>query len=157
MKMKMIMDTTQKTECSYNNPWIFEGTPFTSEMINGHFGFVYMITNLTNGKKYIGRKYFFNIRKKPGKRKRVRTESNWKEYYGSSDILNEDIDDLGKDNFRRIILSLHKTKGDVNYSEVKEQFCNNVLEDSTFYNSNINGKWHRPPEHIVEARKTAWN
>lgn len=147
---------TQKMECDYNNPWIFEGTVFTSEMINGHFGFVYMITNLMDAKKYIGRKYFYNIRKQKGKTKRVRKESNWKDYYGSSDLLSDDVETFGKENFRRIILSLHKTRGDVNYSEVKEQFCNNVLEDSTFYNHNINGKWHRPPSHIVEARKIAW-
>lgn len=142
---------------TYDNPWVFEGLTFESEDIGDHFGFVYMITNLTNGRKYIGRKYFYTIRKQAGKSRRVRKESNWKDYYGSSDELKADIEVIGERYFKRIIISLHKTKGDVNYSEVKEQFINNVLEDDTFYNSNINGKWHRPPDHIVEARKVAWH
>ena len=79
------------------------------------------------------------------------------DYYGSSNELNEDIQKSEKKFFKRQIISLHKTKGDVNYNEVKEQFLNNVLEDSTFYNSNINGKWHTPPDHIIQARKVAWN
>lgn len=147
---------TLKMIDEYDNPWTFEGRTFLPEDIGEYFGFVYMITNLTNGRKYIGRKYFYTIRKQSGKSRRVRKESNWKEYYGSSDELKEDIEVIGERYFKRTILSLHKTKGDVNYSEVKEQFINNVLEDDTFYNSNINGKWHSPPEHIVEARKVAW-
>tara|TARA_R100000426_G_scaffold74680_1_gene52373 strand:+ start:39 stop:470 length:432 start_codon:yes stop_codon:yes gene_type:complete len=140
----------------YENPWTFEGTPFTDNDIGDFFGFVYMITNLTDMRKYIGRKYFYTIRKQKGKTRRVRKISDWKDYYGSSDELKEDIEKIGKNNFKRMILSLHKTKGDVNYNEVKEQFLNNVLEDDTFYNNNINGKWHRVPQHIMEARRIAW-
>lgn len=142
---------------SYDNPWTFEGQVFESEDIGPHFGFVYLIFNRVNGRKYIGRKYFYNIRKQPGKSRRVRKESDWKDYYGSSDELKKDVEELGKENFRRIITSLHKTKGDVNYTEVKEQFLNNVLEDDSFYNENINGKWHSPPQHIVEGRKVAFD
>lgn len=142
---------------TYENPWTFEGSVFTDNDIGEFFGFVYMITNLNDGRKYIGRKYFYTIRKQAGKSRRVRKLSDWKDYYGSSDELKEDIEKLGKNSFKRIIISLHKTKGDVNYNEVKEQFLNNVLEDDSFYNSNINGKWHRPPDHIVEARKVAWH
>ena len=141
----------------YDNPWTFEGTVFLEEHIGEYFGFVYMITNLNTMRKYIGRKYFYTIRKQKGKTKRVRKMSDWMDYYGSSDILNEDISNSEKKWFKRQIISLHKTKGDVNYNEVKEQFLNNVLEDSTFYNSNINGKWHTPPDHIIQARKVAWD
>jgi hypothetical protein len=141
----------------YDNPWTFEGTVFLEEHIGEYFGFVYMITNLNTMRKYIGRKYFYTIRKQKGKTKRVRKMSDWMDYYGSSDVLNEDIGNSEKKWFKRQIISLHKTKGDVNYNEVKEQFLNNVLEDSTFYNSNINGKWHTPPDHIIQARKVAWD
>ena len=141
----------------YDNPWTFEGSVFTEEHIGENFGFVYMITNLNTMRKYIGRKYFYTIRKQKGKSRRVRKMSDWMDYYGSSDELNEDIQHSEKKFFKRQIISLHKTKGDVNYNEVKEQFLNNVLEDSTFYNSNINGKWHTPPDHIIQARKVAWN
>ena len=141
----------------YDNPWTFEGSVFTEEHIGEYFGFVYMITNLNTMRKYIGRKYFYTIRKQKGKSRRVRKMSDWMDYYGSSDELNEDIQQSEKKFFKRQIISLHKTKGDVNYNEVKEQFLNNVLEDSTFYNSNINGKWHTPPDHIIQSRKVAWN
>lgn len=141
----------------YDNPWTFEGTVFLEEHIGEYFGFVYMITNLNTMRKYIGRKYFYTIRKQKGKTRRVRKMSDWMDYYGSSDVLNEDIGSSEKKWFKRQIISLHKTKGDVNYNEVKEQFLNNVLEDSTFYNNNINGKWHTPPDHIIQARKVAWD
>ena len=141
----------------YDNPWTFEGTVFLEEHIGEYFGFVYMITNLNTMRKYIGRKYFYTIRKQKGKTRRVRKMSDWMNYYGSSDVLNEDIGSSEKKWFKRQIISLHKTKGDVNYNEVKEQFLNNVLEDSTFYNNNINGKWHTPPDHIIQARKVAWD
>ena len=76
---------------SYENPWHFEGKPFLSENINDNFGFVYLITNLTNGRKYIGRKYFWSFRKPPGKKRKVKQESDWKRYYGSCPELKEDI------------------------------------------------------------------
>ena len=137
----------------YDNPWTFEGTPFETEDINGFFGFVYIITSLIDGKKYIGRKYFYSHRKKKGAKRRQKSESDWKEYYGSSEDLKEQIEIHGKENFRREIISLHSTKGRVNYEEVREQFLHGVLEDETYINGNINGKWHRAPEHIREKSK----
>ena len=50
-------------EIDYENPWIYEGRPFTSDDIGDYYGFVYRITNTTNGKTYIGRKYFVQKRK----------------------------------------------------------------------------------------------
>ena len=75
----------------YDNPWTFEGKVFETEDINGFFGFVYVITSLIDGKKYIGRKYFYSFRKKKGSKRRQKSESDWKEYYGSSDELKEEI------------------------------------------------------------------
>jgi hypothetical protein len=140
---------------SYDNPWMFNGKPFTSEDINKWVGFVYLITNKLTGKKYIGRKYFHSIRKVSKKKKRQRKESDWQTYYGSSDELKVDVDKYGEENFLREILSLHTTRGDCNFEEVKQQFRHNILEDriGSWYNSNINGKWHRKPLHILEARE----
>jgi len=138
---------------SYENPWIFDEVIFDSEDINKYVGFVYCIVNLIDGRKYIGRKYFHSIRKVKGKSRRQKKESDWKDYYGSSKELLTDVEKHGIINFKRIMLSLHTTRGDVNYEEVKQQFLNNVLESDKYYNDNINGKWMRKPQHIVEGRK----
>ena len=134
-------------EGHYENPWTYQGTTFTSDDINDFFGFVYRITNLQDGRQYIGRKYFTQRRKpRSGKgKRRVTTESDWKKYYGSSAELKADVKTLGKSNFKREILSLHTRLGDVNYEETKQLFLNNVLtealDDGTaaYYNSNILG------------------
>lgn len=133
----------------YENPWEYHGTNFDGGCIGDYFGFVYRITNLTNGKKYIGRKYFWSLRKPRSGGRRVRSESNWKRYYGSSDELNDERKELGNSAFKREILSLHKTKGQVNFEETKQLFVNNVLSESlndgtpAFYNSNILGRYYR--------------
>ena len=134
---------------SYENPWYFEGTPFLSENINDNFGFVYLITNTQSGKRYIGRKYFWSFRKPPGKKRKVKQESDWKKYYGSCPELKEDIKKYGKETFSRVILSLHTTKGLCNFEETKQLFLNNVLSEAldngepAYYNSNILGRYMR--------------
>jgi hypothetical protein len=139
-------------EVDYENPWTFNDKPFTSEDIKTFVGFVYMIECLSDGKKYIGRKYFHSVRKVAGKARRVRKESDWKKYYGSSKELKELVKQHGEQNFKRIIISLHTTAGDCNYTEVKLQFKMDVLEREDYLNDNINGKWHRKPSHIIEGR-----
>jgi len=116
------------------------------------FGFVYMIENIITGRKYIGRKYFYSRRKTKGKSRRVKSESNWKSYYGSNEVLKEMVKHYGGQHFRRVILSLHITEGDCNYEEVRLQFHHNVLETDLFLNENINGKWHHKPQHIIDGR-----
>jgi len=133
----------------YENPWIYEGEPFTTEHIGDQFGFVYRITNLQSGREYIGRKYFWSKRKPRGGKRRVTSESDWKKYYGSSEELKGDRKLLGNECFKREILSLHTTPGRTNYAETKELFLNNVLqeilEDGTpkYYNSNILGRYYK--------------
>jgi len=139
--------------CDYENPWLFNGKVFTTEDIKGAEGFVYLITNINTCRRYIGRKYFWEIRRKrKSDKKRTRTESNWKEYYGSSPELTEDVLKEGKHNFKREILSVHKTRGDCNYEEVKQQFFHNVLETEGWYNGSI-GNWKTKPTHIIEGRR----
>ena len=134
-------------EGHYENPWTYQGTTFTSGDINDFFGYVYCITNLQSGKKYIGRKYFTQRRKPRGGKRRITSESDWKKYYGSSPELKADVKDFGKLNFKREIISLHKTLGKVNYEETRQLFLNNVLTESldngtpAYYNSNILGRY----------------
>lgn len=134
---------------SYENSWKYNGKEFNSDDIGDYFGFVYLISNIINGRKYIGRKYFWSYRTPPGKKRRVKQESDWKKYYGSCPELKEDVKKYGKENFSREILSLHKTKGKTNYEETRQLFANGVLTEQlengipTFYNSNILGRYYR--------------
>ena len=146
------METTTETsvgEDAYANPWTYEGSAFTSADINDFIGFVYSITNLQTGKQYIGRKYFYSKRKPRGGKRRVTSESDWKQYYGSSDELKADRKIFGSDIFKREILSLHETLGKVNFEETRQLFLNNVLTESltdgtpAYYNSNILGRYYR--------------
>ena len=133
----------------YENPWLYEGKPFTSDDIGEFFGFVYRITNLQSGKRYIGRKYFQQKRKPRGGKRRVTSESDWKKYYGSSNELSADRKLLGNAAFKREILSLHTRLGDVNFEETKQLFLHNVLTETLdgktplYYNSNILGRYMR--------------
>ena len=133
----------------YENPWLYQGTAFTSDDIDGQFGFVYRITNIQTGKQYIGRKYFVQKRKPKGGKRRVTSESDWKKYYGSSPELKADISTYGKENFSREILSLHSTLGRTNYEETRQLFLHNVLTEKltddtpAYYNSNILGRYYR--------------
>ena len=134
---------------SYENPWVHDRRTFDSDDIGEYFGFVYLITNQSNKRQYIGRKYFWSFRKPPGKKRKVKQESDWKRYYGSCPELKEDIKKYGKEIFSREILSLHVSKGDCNYEETKQLFLNNVLKESldngvpAYYNSNILGRYMR--------------
>ena len=145
----MTKTTTTETQTDYENPWIFNGHPFLSEDIDDYFGFVYCITNLCSGKRYIGRKYFYQHRKPRGKSRRVKSESDWKRYYGSSKELADDVATQGKISFKRDIISLHKSKGLTNFEETRQLFLNNVLTEAmsdgtpAFYNSNILGRYMR--------------
>ena len=134
---------------SYENPWIYLERTFDSDSIGDYFGFVYLITNKSNQRQYIGRKYFWSFRKPPGKKRKVKQESDWKKYYGSCPELKEDIKKYGKEIFSREILSLHTTKGTCNFEETKQLFLNNVLSEAlddgspAYYNSNILGRYMR--------------
>jgi hypothetical protein len=124
------------------NDWTLDGKRFTSDDVGEFYGFIYRITNLTNGHDYIGRKYFKTIRKlKPlmgFKRKRkVTKETDWQEYWGSSKRLLEDIEKLGKENFKREIICLCESRGDTNYMEAKIQFDEEVLLNPENYNGII--------------------
>ena len=127
---------------SYNNPWTYLGKPFESEDINEYYGFIYRITNTVNGHDYVGRKYFKTIKKRPplkGKKNKRRetVETDWKDYWGSSARLVEDLTKLGKDKFTREIIHLCKSRGETNYMEAYYQFKEGVLLKENNYNGII--------------------
>lgn len=127
--------------------WLWKGEPFTSEQIGENFGFVYLLTDTANGRKYLGKKFFW----KPGKRmvkvktgpragksrpQRITKDSDWRTYFGSNPtIMRLAAED--PERFKREILVLCKGRGELAYVEAKLQFENNVLFDDTFYNEVI--------------------
>jgi hypothetical protein len=128
----------------YDNPWIYLDEPFTSEDIGDNIGFVYLLTD-PNGKKYVGKKLFVSKRKLPplkgkSRRRTVVKESDWKTYYGS----NEEVQLLAESKiiFKREILHLCKTKGELSYMELKEQIEREVLLRSDYFNGIIQVKIH---------------
>ncbi len=122
--------------------WTYQDK-IVEEISEEYIGFVYLITNLTNGKKYIGKKLAkFKVTKKPlkGKKNKRRStkESDWRTYWGSSDKLNADVEHLGPENFTREILFYCTSRGELSYLEAKEQFDRKVLETEEYYNGIIN-------------------
>ena len=117
--------------------WQYNSKDFTEDLIGDNYGFVYQITNLTNGRKYIGKKFFYSAKTKQvkGKKKRIKVSSDWQTYYGSSAELSKDVLSLGHDKFKREILHLCLSKGDCGYLEAKEQFVRGALESNDYYNT----------------------
>lgn len=127
-------------------PWYYKDKP-VDELPEGTVGFVYLITNLTNNRKYIGKKLASFRKTKPplkGRKNKRRStvESDWRTYYGSSDELNADVDKLGTDNFKREILFYCTSKSQLSYVEAREQFNHKVLESDEYYNGHIRVRVH---------------
>lgn len=123
--------------------WTYNGDLFTEENVDNHVGFVYLITNMTNGKKYVGKKLFTKSKtyQKNKKKKRKRVSSDWQDYTGSNEQLNEDIQH--KNVIKKEILHLCRSKGECSYLEAKEQFEREVLLRDDYYNSIINCRINR--------------
>lgn len=130
------------TICFMTTNWTYRGEEVTFDDIKSYQGFVYIIENTLTGKKYIGKKFIYSLRKVKGKSKRQRSVSDWEKYYGSNEVLKEDVKINGPHFWRREILHLCKTRGETNYREVEEQFLRRVLWDDSYLNDNINGKWY---------------
>lgn len=124
-----------------------------SELPDDCIGFVYLITNLTNDRKYVGKKLskfskttYKTVTLKNGtkKKKKIKSkiDSDWLVYYGSSIELNKDVELLGKENFRREILFFCKSKAECSYIEAREQFTRRVLETTDYYNGQISVRVH---------------
>ena len=122
--------------------WTYNGKVINS-ISEEYEGFVYLITNTTTGQKYVGKKLAkFKTTKPPlkGKKNRRRgyKESDWRDYWGSSDRLQEDVDKLGPKKFTREILYFCKSRAEMSYIEAREQFDRRVLETDDYYNGIIN-------------------
>ena len=138
--------------------WIHNEELFEPAQLEDWAGFVYLITELDNGKKYIGKKNFWSTRRLPplkGKtRRRVKKiESDWRSYYGSSEALKLLVEEAGGKRFKREIIRLCKTKGEMSYFEAKEQFDREVLFRDDYYNEFIGCKIHS--NHVKNCVQTS--
>lgn len=131
--------------------WYFNNEPF-DEVDKEMEGFVYLITNLTNNKKYIGKKNFWERRKDPKTGRRKTKESSWRSYFGSCDELKEDVKVLGADKFKREILYLCPHKKSMSYYETYEQFRRNVLLKEDYYNTNISGNFYSSEKERIYSK-----
>ena len=137
--------------------WLYNNQPVET-LPEDCVGFVYIITNITTDRKYIGKKLakFSKITQKTvklkngtKKKKKIRTkvDSDWQDYYGSSPELSKDVESQGKDNFKREILYYCKSKSECSYIEAREQFSRRVLESQDWYNGHIQVRVHG--SHII--------
>lgn len=115
--------------------WLYQGQELT-DIPDKSIGFVYLIVNTINDRKYIGKKLFHSSKTKQVnlKKKKVKVESDWRKYFGSNDELLSDVKFHGKDNFTREILHICYGKGECNYLELREQIDRRVLESDEYYN-----------------------
>ena len=120
--------------------WIYDGKEFTEDMIGENVGFVYLITNLTNNKEYVGKKSFTKSKtyQKNKKKKKTRVSSDWISYTGSNEQLNIDI--KNGDQIRKEIIHLCKSKGFMSYLETKEILVRDCLLSDNFYNTWISAR-----------------
>ena len=137
--------------------WLYNNLPVET-LPKDCVGFVYIITNVTNDRKYIGKKLAKfsrttqrTVKLKNGTKKkrkvRSKVDSDWQDYYGSSPELLKDVELLGKDQFRREILYYCKSKSECSYIEAREQFSRRVLESTDYYNGHIQVRVHG--SHII--------
>ncbi len=125
--------------------WMYRGVEFIDSQ--GFFGFIYEITNLQTSRKYIGRKLFTKaktqLKTKTKRKKKLRVANDWENYYGSSDELLDDIQTLGKDQFKREILHLTTKRGETNYLEAYEILTRGALLSEHYYNKWVSLKLHK--------------
>lgn len=138
--------------------WYYNNEVFSSEMIDKYIGFVYIIIDVSNNKKYIGKKLLKTKRKLPplkGKtRRRIKVvETDWQKYYGSSEEVKLLVEEKGPENFRREILHLCTSKGEMSYLELFEQVKHHALISDEYYNGVIQAKIHHTHVKNIETEK----
>lgn len=140
--------------------WYFQNN-IVEELPTEIVGFVYCITNLTTGRKYIGKKLarfskttykVVTLKNGTKKKKRIKSliDSDWREYFGSSVELSKDVETLGKESFNREILHYCHSKAECSYIELREQIDRRVLESTDYYNGIIQVRIHK--NHIKNTK-----
>lgn len=135
--------------------WYHDGQEVAEIDLKKYAAFVYLITNLKTDRLYIGLKQtsFAKTKQVKGKKKRIRVESDWRDYWSSSEELKKDVETLGEQSFKREILYFCEMKSHANYLEAREQMDRRVLENpDKYYNGIINCRVSR--NHIKKLLET---
>ena len=127
--------------------WTYKGQPI-NQLPEGCVGFVYLITDLATGLKYIGKKSRYSRTSKPplrgkSKRRYKTTEMDWINYWSSSELVQALVQEHGVQRFRREILHLCYSKAELSYLELREQMDRRVLESDQYMNSQIMARAHK--------------
>lgn len=133
--------------------WFLGDKEFDENLIGDNVGFVYIISNLVSGRKYVGQKKWFSTTRKKmanGKKKKKVAPSDWKSYFGSNAELQEDVKAFGKDKFHREILHICPSKSIMNYLELQEQMDRRVMLSDSYYNAFVGGKINK--KHLTKLR-----
>jgi len=101
------------------------------------WGFIYLTTNMVNGKKYIGQKIFKN---------------DWKSYLGSGKLILRAIEKNGKENFSREIIAIAYSKDELNQLEIEFIKNHDAVEDKDYYNIGYGGGSPSGLRHSTEAK-----
>ena len=131
--------------------WLYNNEPLTAPPEKA-IGFVYLITNTQNNKKYIGKKifHFSKTIQKNLKKKKVKVESDWQTYTGSNDDLNNDIK-LNNPELKKEIIEICYSKSSLSYIEAYHQFTSNCIISEEYYNNWISVRVTR--RHLLSYSK----
>jgi len=121
--------------------WTYKNQPVT-EPPDGALGFIYVITHIPSGKRYLGRKQFWMSKTKivKGKKKRIKVESDWRDYYSSSPDLLVMVEQQGKHNFEREIIMMVNSKSELVYAEEYCLYVTDAMLSDEWLNGNIRTK-----------------
>lgn len=122
--------------------WIHNDREVQPEDVEGYFGFVYLIVHKASGRKYVGKKFFTKAKTKTikGKKKKLRVDSGWMDYWSSSTTLQEEVKQNGEDQYERYILHLCKSRSECSYWETYEIFSRHALLTTDYYNEWVSCK-----------------
>jgi hypothetical protein len=128
------------------------------DMPENTFGFIYEVTHIPTGKKYLGKKQLISVQKKAlgkkelalltdkrsSKKKTITKESDWKTYYGSNPTIKQMLSEGKHSEFTREILMFVPSKKLLTYYEDKYLYVNEVIEKGDLYfNDNISGRFFK--------------
>lgn len=98
----------------------------TEKIIENPYGFIYITTNMVNGRRYLGKK-------------KIDDDDDWKTYLGSGTILRRAIEKYKPEKFSRNIVCFCNSSEELNETEYELSVFLNVVESKNWYNLQYGG------------------